>query len=249
MLTAERRQHILEVLRVTGKVLAPDISTALGVSEDTIRRDLRDLAAAGLLRRVHGGALPLSPGMAEYHTREAQDHGAKESIARVAAGLVQNGQVVILDGGTTTLEVARQLAPDLRATVLTNSPPVALALVEHPWLEVVLLGGRLRRELRVTTGAGVVDDLRRVRADLCILGVCGVHHELGVTVADYEEAQVKRAMVECAADTVGLAAAGKVGTTGPFLVTGLEGLTYLVTDASQEAIAPYRAAGVTVLTA
>src|SRR2546425_11319036 len=118
MLTAERRQHILETLRREGKVLATELSEALHVSEDTIRRDLRELSEAGLLQRVHGGALPRSPASASFAARQSQAPAAKEAIARAAAQLVHTGQVIILDGGTTTLLVAQRLPGDLRATVI-----------------------------------------------------------------------------------------------------------------------------------
>src|SRR6478672_10923004 len=102
MLAAERRQHILSTLRHDGKVLATELSVALHVSEDTIRRDLRELAEAGLLQRVHGGALPSSPASASYAARQQQAPSAKAAIARAAVRLLRNGQVILLDGGTTT---------------------------------------------------------------------------------------------------------------------------------------------------
>src|SRR6185503_630711 len=128
MLTAERRQQILEALRRDGKVLATELSAALNVSEDTIRRDLRELAEAGLLQRVHGGALPRSPASASYIARQSQAPSAKAAIARAAVQLLRSGQVIVLDGGTTTLQIAQQLPIDLRATIITNSPPIAVAL-------------------------------------------------------------------------------------------------------------------------
>jgi len=249
LLTAERRRQILDVLHRNGKVLAAHLAAAMNVSEDTIRRDLRDLAAAGLLCRVHGGALPAAPGSMTFRARENEDRPAKGRIGRAAAGLVRNGQVLFVDGGTTVLEVVRHFPPDLQATVVTNSLPVALALVDHAGVEVVVLGGRFRKSAEVTVGACVVEHLGRVRADMCVLGLCGIHHEAGITLDDYEEAQVKRAMVGGAAEVVGLAAAGKLGTAEPFLVAPIKSLTYLVTDADPASTDPYRAAGVTVLTA
>ena len=152
MLTAERRQQILETLRRDGKVLASELSAVLNVSEDTIRRDLRELAEAGLLQRVHGGALPRSPAAASFAIRQSQAPSAKAAIANAAAQLVRNGQVIILDGGTTTLQVAQRLPLDLRATIVTNSPPIAVALAEHPAVEVIVIGGRLLQDSLVTIG-------------------------------------------------------------------------------------------------
>src|SRR5947199_8474071 len=144
MLTEERRAVILDRLRIQGRVLATDLSAELDVSSDTIRRDLRELDALGLLRRVHGGALPRHGDASPFAARARRAPEAKASIARRAAGCVSDGQVVVLDGGTTTLEVARALRDDVRANVITTSPPIALALADHPGLEVTVVGRRVR---------------------------------------------------------------------------------------------------------
>jgi DeoR/GlpR family transcriptional regulator of sugar metabolism len=135
MLTAERKQLILERLRRDGKVLASELSKEFETSEDTIRRDLRDLAAAGMLQRVHGGALLKPPIAASYAARQKQSPGAKVAIAKAAATLARNGQVIFLDGGTTTLQVVQYLSRDLRATIVTNSAPHAIALAAAEKLE------------------------------------------------------------------------------------------------------------------
>ncbi len=251
MLTAERRQRILEQLRRDGKVLATELSTALSCSEDTIRRDLRDLAEAGLLQRVHGGALPSSPAATSYAARQRQAPTAKAAIAQAAAGLVRSGQVILLDSGTTTLQVAQRLPLDLRATVITHSPPIAVALAEHPLVEVVVIGGRLFKESLALVGAATVEALHMIRADICMLGVCSLHPEVGISVPDLEEAHVKRAMIAGAAEVVALASAEKLGTAAPYVVGPLGDLTHLVTERSvaDEALEPYRALGITVIRA
>jgi DeoR/GlpR family transcriptional regulator of sugar metabolism len=251
VLAAERRQQILDTLHRDGKVLASALSLALNVSEDTIRRDLRELDEAGLLQRVHGGAMPRSGGWADFSARQEQAPAAKEAIARAAAQLVRTGQVIILDGGTTTLQVARQLGRDLRATVVTNCPPIAVALAEHPHVEVVVVGGRLYKHSLVTTGAVTVAGLGAIRADVCMLGVCSLHPEFGISVPDLEEAHVKRAMIAGAAEVLALAAADKLGTVAPYRVGPLSDLTHLVTESGvpDEVLGPYRAAGLTVVCA
>jgi len=123
VLTDERRSLILDRLRTQGRVLAADLTAELAVSADTIRRDLRELDDAGRLRRVHGGALPRHGDAAPFATRARRAPEAKASIARRAAACVRDGQLVVLDGGTTTLELARALRDDLRARVVTTSPP------------------------------------------------------------------------------------------------------------------------------
>src|SRR6202035_3857652 len=126
------------------------LTAELDVSSDTIRRDLRELSDAGLLRRVHGGALPRHGDASPFATRARRAPEAKASIARRAAACVRDGQLVVLDGGTTTLELARALPHDLRANVITTSPHIALALADHPGLEVTVVGGRLRPNSLVT---------------------------------------------------------------------------------------------------
>jgi DeoR/GlpR family transcriptional regulator of sugar metabolism len=249
VLTEERRALILDRLGRQGRVLAGDLSAELAVSQDTIRRDLRELDDAGLLRRVHGGALPRHGDASPFATRARRAPEAKASIARRAAGCVQDGQVVVLDGGTTTLELARALRADLTASVVTTSPPIALALAGHPGLEVTVVGGTLRPNALVTVGATAIEALRVIRADVVFLGVCGLHPEIGVTTEDLEERHVKAAMIEGAAEVVALADHDKLGTAMPIVVAPLQAVTQLVTDADpdDDALAPYRALGIEVL--
>jgi DeoR/GlpR family transcriptional regulator of sugar metabolism len=250
VLTEERRDAILERLRTDGKVVATELSAALDVSPDTVRRDLRELADAGLLRRVHGGALPPAVGAATYATRLEQAPDAKAAIARATVRLLRDGQVILLDAGTTTLEVARHLPPGLAATVITNSPPVAVELAEHKGIEVVVLGGSLAKDAKALVGASTVDALRQVRADVLVLGVCSVHPEIGITALDHQESQVKRAMIANAAEVVAVLSAEKLGSAAPYVIAPIEELTYLVTDEdTPERLDPYRRAGVEVVPA
>lgn len=213
-----------------GRVTAVDLSAAFRVSEDTIRRDLRDLAAAGLLRKVHGGALP-STTATTFAVRQKQSPEAKAAIAAEAVKLLRPGQVVVLDGGTTIVEVARRIPEDIDLTVVTHSLPVAMELTSRPRVLVLLVGGRVSSSSLVTLGVATVDAFRAVRADLCFLGVCSVDAEAGVTVPESEEAYVKRAMVDEAARVVALASAEKLGSSSAFLVTRIESLDTLITDA------------------
>ena len=249
LLAEERRERILDALRQAGKVTAVELSRALGVSDDTIRRDLDALAAAGLLRRVYGGALRPAPLNEDYAARQAEGTAAREAVAQAAAALIRPGQVVILDGGTTTLAVARRLPRDLKATVVTTSPPVAVALAGHPHVEVITVGGRLYRYPLVSVGARTVAALHEIRADLCVVGVLALHPEVGLSVLDHEEAAAKRAMIEVSADVVAPAPAAKLGTVAPFVVAPASALTHLVTerDVSEETLAPYRALGLTIV--
>jgi DeoR/GlpR family transcriptional regulator of sugar metabolism len=251
MLTEERRELILERLERDGKVVAAELSASLAVSPDTVRRDLRELADAGLLRRVHGGGLPATLGARPYAARLEQSPEAKVAIARATSRLLRNGQLIVLDSGTTTLEVARHLPPDLDATVITNSPPIAVALAEHRKVDVTVIGGMLVKEAHALVGAATVDALRSVRADVLVLGVCSLHPEIGITVLELEESYVKRAMIANAAEVVAVSSADKLGSAGPYVIAPLEELTYLVTEASasSDQLDQVRAAGVELVLA
>jgi len=251
MLNVERKQFILEVLQRNGKVLSSELSDRFKVSEDTIRRDLRDLAEAGLLMRVHGGALPASGQALSYTARQSQKQTAKEAIGRAAAGLVRSGQVVLLDGGTTTLQVVQHLPLDLHATIVTHSPTIAIALVDHPHIEVIMLGGKLFKSSLVVVGVETVEALRNIRADVCLLGIRSLHPEIGISTSNIEETHIKRAMIDSAAEVIALASEEKLGTASPYIVGSIAQLTHIVTEktVSEQILAPYKAAGVAIILA
>jgi DeoR/GlpR family transcriptional regulator of sugar metabolism len=251
MLTLHRKQRLLDRLKRDGKLVAKDLSVEMGVSEDTIRRDLRELAGEGLLQRVHGGALPASPAVVDFAGREEIRHQGKMAIGQAAASMIQSGQVVILDGGTTSSEIARHLSPDLCATVVTHSPTIALELVPHKTVEVILLGGRLFKHSVVAVGAACFEAIGKVRADIFFMGVTGVHPEAGLTTGDFEEAAIKRALSRAAAETYVLASAEKLNAASPYLVTGLAEVSGIITErgVDRAVLEPYAELGITVIQA
>ncbi|MCB8878619.1 DeoR/GlpR transcriptional regulator [Acidisoma cellulosilytica] len=251
MLTSERKAFILDRLRRDGRIVAKTVAEALGLSEDTLRRDLRELAAEGLLLRVHGGALPASPAIAALPARWSVSPQSKMAVAAVAARMVQPGQVIILDGGTTSVQMARLLPRDLAATVVTHSPSIAVELAGHERITVEMIGGRLFRHSMVAMGTVAVEMIAGIRADLFFLGVTGVHPDYGVTTGDAEEAAIKRALARQAAETVVLASAEKLGAVSPFRVLPLTEIDSLVVEAdtAPALLAPYRDRGITIIQA
>jgi DeoR/GlpR family transcriptional regulator of sugar metabolism len=250
LLGEERREAIVRRLRSHGKVRAAELAREFGVSLDTVRRDLGELAEAGLLRRVHGGALPpTAPGPTEFEARVGLDLASKRAVAEAAARLVGEGEVVALTGGSTMLELARRLPDGLEATFVVTSPDIVSALAEHPSVTVDLVGGRLDRRSRTLTGPEAVDGLRRVHPDSALISACTVHPEGGLTVRHRDEAAVVRAAVAGARRLVALATADKLGTVGPYPVAELERVDVLVTDALEKDWAIYREAGVEVVQA
>lgn len=234
MLAAQRRDLLLERLRTGGQIVAKDLAAELGISEDSIRRDLRELAAAGLCQRVYGGALPVSPAIADYATRQQVATASKQRVATAAAALVEPESTVILDGGTTALAVVHALPANLRATIVTHSPTVASALVDHPDVEIYLIGGRLFKHSVVACGAAAVEAARGLHADLFLLGVTGVHPEAGLTTGDADEAAMKRALAHQAADTYVMASSEKIGTASRFTVLPLTEIAGVITDAPED---------------
>jgi DeoR/GlpR family transcriptional regulator of sugar metabolism len=247
LLTAERRQAILARVERDGRVVASELVASLGVSEDTVRRDLRDLAEQGLLHRVHGGALASAPTAGSFTHRLEVSHEEKAALAEAALPLLVGARVIVLDGGTTTLELARRLPLLYDGIVVTNSPPIASALSEHPKAEVMLVGGRLLKDAQVAVGAGAVEAFNTVRADISVLGICSLHPDIGVTTLDDEEAYVKRAMVASAGEVIALATADKLRTASPWVVAQLADIDHLVTDGSGELTRPYTSAGIDVV--
>ncbi len=248
LLGEERRGLIVHLLAADGRVRASDLARRLGVSLDTVRRDLQDLAEVGALRRVHGGALPSSPPWpVDISTRLGDDIDATSAIAAVAVELVGTGKLIALGEGTTMLEFARQLPRDLEATVIVTSPQIASKLSDHPRLSVDMVGGRLHRETRSVVGVEAVDTLRTVRADVCILADYSLHPSVGITLRHREEAAVVCAMLEGAGRVIALATAPKHGSVAAYPVASMERIDTLVTDASDVAAAEYRTLGIEVL--
>jgi DeoR/GlpR family transcriptional regulator of sugar metabolism len=251
MLAAQRRDLLLARLQADGRLVAKDLAVELGITEDSVRRDLRELAAAGLCQRVYGGALPVAPAAADYSTRTTLAISSKQRVAAAAAALVRPGSTVLLDGGTTALAVTAALPPDLRATVVTHSPTVAAALVDHAHVDVYVLGGRLFKHSAVTCGAAAAEAAQTVTADLFLLGVTGVHHQAGLTTGDPDEAAMKRTLAARAAETYVLASSEKIGAASPFTVLPLDAVSGVITDADPDhpVLVHLREAGVPIVRA
>ncbi len=249
MLAAERRKFILDLLRKDGRVLATELSAQLGTSEDTIRRDLREMAADGLINRVHGGALLRSPDETSYSHREKHLNPAKVGIAQRAVQLIQPGMVVFLTGGTTNVQLAAAIPPDLKATVITHNPAVAVALGDHQFVDVIMIGGRIFKRSMVTVGGEALDTIRGMHADLCMLGVCSLHPEKGITIPDMEESIISRAVIEQSADVAALATINKLGTASYFTVGKIQELDMIITEknAPADLLQPYKDLGIEII--
>jgi DeoR/GlpR family transcriptional regulator of sugar metabolism len=228
MLTQQRKRLVLDRLRKDGRIVAKDLSQELSLSEDTIRRDLRELAQAGLLTRVHGGALPASPTVARLSDRRNMSADAKVLLARAGAKLLKPGLSVFIDGGTTNLELVRHLALDLRLSIVTHSPTIAAALEFHDNIGVRLIGGTILRHSMVTTGAAALEQIQAQRFDMCFIGMTGLHPDEGLTTGDFEECLIKRAIISRSGETVALMTAEKIGAISAHTIVPCSSLAILV---------------------
>jgi DeoR/GlpR family transcriptional regulator of sugar metabolism len=229
VLARDRRHLTLETVSERGEVSVADLREITGVSEMTVRRDLRALAREGKLERVHGGAVNASTERPFAET-VVERFEAKNRIGAAAAQLVEDGQTVMIDIGTTTLQAAHHLhGRDI--TVVTTSLAVYEELVEDPAIELILPGGVVRRNYRSLVGVLAEDTLRQLKADILFLGTSAVDIELGVWDSTMVEVPIKRAMIE-AADSVALLADNeKFSNAGLVRVCDAGALDRIVTDA------------------
>lgn len=221
MLTQERKQYLLQVLETQGKLEAKAVAAELGLSDDTIRRDLRELAAAGKLQRVHGGALPKSPANVDLDARQDIASRSKQEIGKTAASLIKPNQVVIIDGGTTAMQLVNNLPQGQKNTIVTHSPTIAVALAPYSLITVIMIGGTLFRHSMVNVGAATVEAASHIHADIFFMGVTGVDVKAGLSTGDLEEAYIKRALSLRAADTIVMASSEKLQVASPYVVMPL----------------------------
>lgn len=232
MLNEERRRAILEILNREGRVLVLDLAKRFETSQVTIRKDLEELHAHGVIHRTHGGALPAREGALEDPTlREKEKLHRKEKlrIAEAAARLVQEGQVVILDSGTTTTAIARALRHFQNLTIVTNAVNIAAEL-SGTAVEVILTGGTLRKNSFSLVGPIAEETLHRLNADLLFLGVDGFDVHYGLSTPNLLEAKVNRVMVEVAKRTVAACDSSKFGRRSLSLIAPPQALHEVITD-------------------
>ena len=251
LLLKQRHALIQQQLHADGRVLALDLARQLDVSEDTIRRDLREMAAAGLCQRVYGGALPVAPDAGSTLSQRKQEAPERKArLAQAAVSLVRAGQVLFLDAGSTNLAIASAL-PELALTVITNAPSIAMLLMERPEIELIMAGGRVDRRAGASLGPQALRTVERMHPDLCFLGACGADADAGVTAFNYDEAEFKRSIAGASKAVVVAVTSDKLGTAAPFgvLATGL--LQHLILEAHADAAhaAAFERLGVQVLRA
>ncbi|WLR92309.1 DeoR/GlpR family DNA-binding transcription regulator [Shinella zoogloeoides] len=251
LLLGERQDLIRTRLDLSGRVIAAELAQELGVSEDTIRRDLREMAASGLCRRVYGGALRVSHAAARtMNERMAVGGERKAALARAAAALIPAGATVFLDAGSTNLALARALPAGSDLTVITNAPAIAAALLERD-ITTIQLGGLIDPDVGGAIGAKAMRDAEAFRPDILVLGVCGIDVEAGVTAYTFEDAEFKRFLASRTKTVLVAITNDKLSTAAPYSVVPLSRVARAVieADADETEAAALTAAGIETLRA
>jgi Transcriptional regulators of sugar metabolism len=245
----ERHAFILHQVNLHNKVLSADLSQQINVSDDTIRRDLQQLADEGKIIKVHGGAL--SPSFHHGHNTSKEVYGyiQKKIIAHKAVSLIQDGMFVLTSGGTTILELARALPPTLHATFISGSIPVLFEYSNHPNIEVIAIGDKVSKNSKITVGAEAISKIKQLKVDLCFLGVNAISLENGVSDNDWDVVQIKKAMIDSTRKLVCLTISEKINSQQPIQVCDSTKIDTIITELSAEdlLLKPYVEAGITVI--
>jgi DeoR/GlpR family transcriptional regulator of sugar metabolism len=249
MLKRERQAYILHQVNLHNKVLSADLSQHINVSDDTIRRDLQELAIAGKLIKVHGGALSPSFHDGIHTSKEVYSYTQKKIIAQKAASLVKDGMFVLTGGGTTIIELARALPNSLRATFISGSIPAIYEYMNHPNIDVIVIGDKISKNSKITVGLDAVSRIRQIKADICFMGVNALSLENGVSDNDWDVVQIKKAMVESSQKVVCLTIAEKLNSQQPLQVCESSKIDTLITELlpDDRLLDRYKEAGIKVL--
>ena len=247
MLKKERQEFILHQLNLHNKILCADLSNKMGVSDDTIRRDLQELAQEDKLIKVHGGALSKS-----FHTafdrKMVYNLENKHIIAQKTAALVQSGMYILTSGGTSILEFAKSLDPNLNATFFTCSLNAAIEFAHHPSIEVVMIGDKVSKDSMLATGASAVQTIESIQADLCILGINSLDTQFGLSENDWEVVQIKKAMIKASKKTICIGISEKLNSQQKIKVANLDEIDILITELDPEdpLLLPFKHMGLTI---
>lgn len=249
MLKQERQAYILHQVNLHNKVLSSSLSHEINVSEDTIRRDLQELAEEGKIIKVHGGAL--SPSFNEVHYPQDNVYSLtqKRIIAQKAASLIRNGMFVLTTGGTTIIEMARALPHHLKATFISGSIPAVLEYMHHPSIDVIIIGDKVSKSSKITVGAEAIARIRQLKPDLCFLGINAIDLKHGITENEWDVVQLKKAMIESSQKVICLTIAEKINSLQPIHVCDINEIDILITELhpGDPLLEPYRKAGIEII--
>ncbi len=249
MLKQERQELILSEITTHNKVHSADLSLKLNVSEDTIRRDLKELADQGYVKKVHGGAMANPIGPQSTQQESISHESERQDLINKCLPLIRPNTILIIEGTETAAILAEQLPLDLSLTVFTNSLPVANRLLQVPQIDTHFIGGKISMKHQSSMGTEVVQNLADIQADHCFMEFTGIHPEIGVTSSDREYAITLKAMLKSATELIGLSLSKDIGSMQPFRVASTDKLSKLVTelDSPTKQVAAFSDKGVEVL--
>jgi DeoR family transcriptional regulator, fructose operon transcriptional repressor len=248
LLKTERKSLILKQVNIHTRVTFSDLSNLMNVSEDTIRRDLHELAQEGKIIKVRGGAM-----ISSYHPTALNGtiyaYAEKMDIAKKALSLIHNGMMVVIGGGTTVRELIKMIPDTLKATFITVNPFTAMELLEKPNIETILIGGKLSTYSQMAVGGEVIRQLSDIKADLCIFGTNAIDTNMGLSDSDWDTVQVKKAMIQAAKKTAILTISEKLNSAMRMKIAGLNDFHYLITELNptSDILQVYREGGVQLL--
>lgn len=248
LLQKERQSQIFDLLGRKGRVLAGDLASQFGVSEDTIRRDLREMAAAGRCERVYGGALAVTTLRQPLSARLTLATERKADLARCAIACFRPGMTIFIDAGSTNLAIARALPEDMSLTVVTNAPAIAMTLMDRQGVDIIMIGGSLDRHVGANLGARTLDALASLIPDMTVIGACGLDPSVGITASLFEDAEIKRLAAANSRSVMAAVTNEKFSLHYPHVVCGREKISCLVVenDAPEDMTRSFSALGIPV---
>jgi DeoR/GlpR family transcriptional regulator of sugar metabolism len=248
LMPAERQKEILERIRKDGRVLATDLAREFSTSEHTIRRSLRDLAAQGLCARVYGGALAISPASGTILQRRREAVDRKLALGQEMASIIQPGQFVFIDAGSTNLAVARLLPKSIDLTVATHDPRIAAVLADRTDLTLITIGGQVNPLVGAAVDGRALRQVLALRPDLLLLGICAIDVDDGLAAFQSEDAQMKSALLERSGSVATAVLSEKLSTSAPFQVAAVDVVGDLVVeeDSPKEVVSEFESRGIRI---
>lgn len=227
----EQRQALIrQILQEKGRVICVDLAAQMKVSEHTIRRDLHELSKEGVCKKVYGGAVLQLQDSASFSHRKDHHYAEKARLAKRCAELVKRDTCIFIDAGTTNLAMAHALPDDLPLTVVTNAPDIAAALLKHPVIEVIMLGGQIQKGLGGCVGTTAIGQLRNVIFDQAFIGGCAMSPEAGLTGFDFADCEFKKAAIQQSNQTIVALTAQKIPAIARFSVARCDEIDVLVVE-------------------
>lgn len=250
MFAEERQENIAEILKNKSSIKVNELASIFNVSESTIRRDLQEMEERGLLTRTHGGAVGVKKTNFEpsFKEKEVKELNQKSMIGKTAAAMIEDGDTIILDSGTTTLEIAKNIKAK-NLTVITNSIDIAAVLSKEENIEIIVTGGTLRLTTRAMVGHIAENVLKNFRVDKAFIGANGISIEEGITTPNYTEAQVKKSMLNVANKVIVASDSTKFNQVSFSVICPIRAVTSIVTsnDLEENVIKEYEDVGVEII--